>query len=345
VAGARETLDPLNGDFLLRLVPHLDVAQLETLIRSANGQNPCVTQIDTALASFSKRPGAVDRLVEASVRAQDFKRASRVLAEGRFEAATPAARLAKILESYHRADISGAVESWVTLGGDKVARSVLLATGALIAPAALKEALAKTRSLEGAGDYWAEVIRTFVDSLPKTGRYGQAELLKALAREYAVAFQDVQFETYFWEKQAEETREKQVAEALWRIECLRQAARTAPEETRCLDLAGRFAAELVELHDPTQAREGVQELAPKIASAEGRTRMASLVEELQGKEAEEQRLLVKNRAEAECHRARGEVNSLKLQVTQFKGSNGAPEVIRGLEHRIEVLEKDLRDEQ
>jgi capsule polysaccharide export protein KpsE/RkpR len=35
---------------------------------------------------------------------------------------------------------------------------------------------------------------------------------------------------------------------------------------------------------------------------------------------------------------------LKFQVTQCKGSNGAPEVIRGLERRIAGLEKTLRDE-
>jgi hypothetical protein len=162
VTGARETLDSLSSDFLLRLVPHLDVAQLKTLIRSANGQDPYAPQIDAALASFSKRPEAVDRLVEASIRAQDFKRASRVLAEGRFDPSTPAARLAQSLESYHRVDIFGAVEAWGKVGEDKVMRPILLATSTLIARAdatTLKEALAKTRSLEGAGDYWGEVIR------------------------------------------------------------------------------------------------------------------------------------------------------------------------------------------
>jgi hypothetical protein len=69
--GARETLEPLSCDFLLRFVPHLEVTQLETLIRSANGQDPYAPQIDAALASLSKRPEAMDRLVDAAVRGAD----------------------------------------------------------------------------------------------------------------------------------------------------------------------------------------------------------------------------------------------------------------------------------
>ena len=60
-------------------------------------------------------------------------------------------------------------------------------------------------------------------------------------------------------------------------------------------------------------------------------------------EAEEQRLLVKNSREAEWHRTRGEVNSLKFQVAQRKGSYGVLEVIQGLERRIEGLGKNRDD--
>src|SRR5204863_2509313 len=76
-------------------------------------------------------------LVEASIRAEDYKRASAYLAEARYEAGiaedarAPGVRLEKILELYHkakagRAEMGPVVEEFAKSPEDRGARPVLL---------------------------------------------------------------------------------------------------------------------------------------------------------------------------------------------------------------------------
>ena len=367
-AGSQETLDSVAGALLERLGAHLEPAALEALLRSATTRNVYTPRIDAALDRVASRPirayegSRVAALVDAAVLAGDFKRASRFLSRCEFvpeasdEARAPAIRMARILDHFHRAgagraEMAVVVQDWSASASQPTARAALLGAGMEIAKPGkassdfgpLKEAMARTRGEAGAAQYWKDVIEAYLASLPKIGQYAQTTVLEALAREYAAAFQDASYESLFWQKLGEANQEKHIAEAMWRIECLLRAARTAPEEARRLEFLRRSTAELVAVHNPARGREEVERLAPGIESAEGKAKVASLIDHLRQKEAEEKALLAKAKVESEHYRIQGHVDSLKFQLAQMKQSNGAPEVIRSLEQRIKDLEKKLTE--
>jgi hypothetical protein len=357
--GSHEKLVPVSGRLIEVFATHGDLGITVALIRASNAQDYYAPVINKSFSALAARPvkeypgSALERLVTSALKAPDYPRAGSYLRAGQIEGnSTRAIRLAKIIgfaveTQAGRAHVTEAIEEWGTFGKDALIGPILLASGISTAKAGkasgdftpLGNAMTASRGIPDAANYWGEVLQAFLDALPKVGRYQEVDVLESFVHQYASVYPNVDFASAFWEKLAQSTTEKTIAEVMWRIECLKRAAKTGGEEKRRLALARQATTELEAVHAPGQAKALVQEIA--VDSPEGKAQIALLLAEIARKEEEEKAALVKRQADQERSRIQGQVDSLKFQLSHSKERQMPPDLVRGLEKTLKDLEKKL----
>lgn len=366
--GSQLELEPFAAELLERMAPHLGRAELEGIIRSSNGNDYYKPGIDTALERLAARPvpasgyagSRLADLVAASVGAGDPERAARYLERSRVEeGAAQGVRLEMVRVSrvlgLHLGAKAGKpepraiIQEWAKAPEDPQAGPLLLGAGVALARAGkfardyrlLGESIAATQEEEGAGKYWGEVLRSFVDGLPEKGRYREADTLEALAKLYGEHFKDPAFEHEFWRKQAEGNPHKDTAEAMWRVECLKKAYAAAPDDALRLEHVRKLVGEYEAFGEHQAPRKLLEALLPRLEGEVAKVELSVIVADLRKKEAQDQILAARRRKEQELQMLRGQAEQMKMHLTQMKKAGAPAEAIANMERSIRELERKL----
>jgi transposase len=375
--GSNPHLQVFAGELLEKFVPHLATNDLESMIRSVQANDYYTPKINAALDRLAGKtvpakgfPGSrLADLVTASVRAKDYERARRYLVGARFEEGTaselrvPVTRLLGILDLHLRAKAGGpetawgaeewvkGVEEWSKSPEDPTGSPLLLEMGAALARscklkgefAPLKDAMAATTKLPAAKKYWADAITAFLASLPKTGQYTDSDVLDRLVGFYTAEFGKGEFALQFWTQLADENKDKDLAQSMWRVECLKRACQAVGDDPARLKLIRRIVQEYLEFHDAVRARGALQELSALLKSAKSKDSLSPLLEELAKLEEAEKVQAVKLQHEADQGVIRQRLQFMKRHLDQVRAGKGDPLAIRNMETDIKELERKLSE--
>jgi hypothetical protein len=367
--GSQGDLAPSAQQLLDTMVPHLGATDLQSMIRSINANDYYGPQMNAALGREATKPvlqkgyagSRLSELVAASVRSNDYARAHKYLAQAVFEEGsveeprTQVAHLIRILELYFQAksgkpEMIPVVEEWAKAPHEPIEAAILLETGVLLASqnrersgyVSLKDAMESTAQRPGAEKYWAEVLGAFLASLPKLGRYSQSDTLETLASSYGDIFQKSSFVASFWLGLADANQEKQLPEAMWRVECLKRAVRAQGEDAIRIKCLRRIVQEFLAFRDPARARATVEELAPRMESEEAKREIAALKRDLAKKEDVERVQAAQRDQHIEQARIRNQLDELRRHLVAVRKKPRDGEIDR-LEKFIKELESKLTE--
>jgi hypothetical protein len=367
IPGSREDLAPVLEKLLGRFVRFGSVQDLGALIRKSNENVYWKSPVDQILLrAVSKEvpvPGFQESrllpILEAAVGQKDYARASEYVTQARFAggvpdaARAPVVRLEAALRLYYEAKgenppMAAVIRDWASAPEDRLSGPLHLAAGIDLARAGqyklefgrLKQAMAASKSQERAGEYWERVLGAYLDLLPVTGSGMEAPALQALIGAYGELYPKKAFESQYWKKVANKSTAKTLAEGMWRVECLKHAFWSEPEDAQKVALLKEIG-QGYRTWMPGAALKNVEALAGQIESGRIQPELAAIVEDAKKTDAEHQLRQKKVNQELALLPIKSQVEALKRQLAQTRKSGGTPELIQKLELQIKDLEKRL----
>jgi hypothetical protein len=352
VPGSHSALEPISASLVGRFARWGGPIEIEELYRTGKTaeywkalvQAAFRREADREIGKSGYHASSLAVIVEVLLKHGDYEQAGELLGRIRFRedvndgGRRPAGARSQALAHYFYArdrkpELPALFELWRVSESEAMLRQILEDAGNLL----VKEALAAwdagkvvavigpTSDREGAAEFWKAVLLRHIG--PEDSRYMKSEAIGSFAQAIGWQFKESSFESDLWAKLAEDEKGKEPHLVMWRFECLKRAALSAPSDDRRLELTKAVAAGLSTNRTAAVGRQMVEEILAKTQAEGPKEKIRAMVVDLRAKEA------VDRARQAEEH-AMQEAESVKQAESRAKlgaAASGIPASTRSNE--------------